>query len=463
MLSYACPVNDTHPDIKIGEPIPKIEPRIDQDVLKATRDIIRVGRWFLGLMLLLGIVSRILSLGLLNTLAIFLGAVIVFVAVVLIQRRRTLNTTSVKPRKKWAEMKQNKWSIPARYTIESSILGTATGFVYLFLMPSYSGLSIGILGTLGLVIGITLFIFSRIAREPGQICCEKCEYPLLGLTLPCMCPECGYSLLTPKYTTDRPHIRSPALTWGGPALALFGLAIALTSFLRPGIFYAPMPRAALLALAPTDEQALKQLLTTPLSPTETTHLIDRLIDNHLNRGEWDFYMEHEQRQWLDAQLAADTISAEQLDRLMSSLHPIKIEAPTTGQIGEPITLTITTEYTRMPGSDFRTRYYFGGFTIGDNPTVHERSEKMRWPMYIRSDRLMSTRRDDDAPEYAFTPTEPGEITIRARIFRVLQDPNINRGFQRRWMAWDDQGQPEILIPFSWSRIDNIETTITITP
>lgn len=113
---------------------------------------------------------------------------------------------------------------------------------------------------------------------------------------------------------------------------------------------------------------------------------------------------------------------------------------------------------RLPsGAGFK--YAFEGFRIGGDPTPHG---QLNTPMY----RSFLANPQNDAyiqkgyiPYYQWTPTEPGDVVIRARIVFVIA-PGLRTSSQIDWSAEGDARFPSAPL---WSRSVELEHTISVAP
>ncbi|MBL4591103.1 MAG: hypothetical protein JKY96_04010, partial [Phycisphaerales bacterium] len=108
-------MNDSHPDIKIGEPIPKVEPRIDPRALDTLRSMTRWSRvCFFGLLILLVVVG-VLRINLFLSLGIYLAAILIWV--IPLVRLKKMTGFDIK----------DKWSLPFLSNIEMQFYSMSIG------------------------------------------------------------------------------------------------------------------------------------------------------------------------------------------------------------------------------------------------------------------------------------------------------------------------------------------------
>jgi hypothetical protein len=302
-----------------------------------------------------------------------------------------------------------------------------------------------------LMSGVILIAMGRFSREPGQLCCIKCDYPLTGLTLPCDCPECGAAVRDLWFVTDRPRARDGRLVLIGMVLTIFSISAIVLQFYRPQALYNAMPREALLRLAPTDRDAFDALMTTTVTPEEQEKLLAAMIANRVG---FDPGASYEQSSWLAAMIEQGHLSTEELDRLFAEFAACSIDAPEQARVGEPTLLTLSAAYARAPTRPY---YSFSGFEI-DGETIRDANAAR---MYSRTFIVNGAQQEyidkGYVPAHIWTPTEPGVHTIRARVVFAM-----GTGFRSNaTMTWSDQNMPEFPATPMWYRVVDLEHTIEV--
>ncbi|MBL4809853.1 MAG: hypothetical protein JKY43_07345 [Phycisphaerales bacterium] len=457
-----------HPDIVIGEAIPEIELRIDYERLAVVRRLNIWWRWCLVFSLALTAVSVILRPGFIIgigmvAVVLVLWIVPLFGRSIRAQRRRMREANRLQK-----STSSNFWNIPFRDLTETQIMILGLMVIFLFLNNVSGGLGsiLSIFGIYAFMGGIGIIAYGYHARQPGQISCVKCSYPLVGLTIDCRCPECGIFILSPLDTSDCPRIRSPWFWRIGLTMSILGGVLTYINYANPAAFYAPVPRAVLLKLAPTDREAFERIVSNPMSQEQTDELIEKLVSSDIHRD--SAYMSYWQRQWLSEQFVAGLLSDDQANRVLELADDIWIKAPATGRVGEPITLGLNTNGDFDAGGGMKPRYYFGGFVIGEDPTPHQRGTNLRSISLITEqikDSIRSLMPESHLarieamkpPVYVFIPEQPGVVTIRVRL--VLAILPVAGPQTIDWENGDQRFQTQPL----WVRTIDLEHTITIEP
>jgi len=308
---------------------------------------------------------------------------------------------------------------------------------------------------MALFAGGALIRMSRVAREPGQICCVDCEYPLVGLTIPCECPECGRMIYDASWTTDRPRVRSGWFVPVGAAMVLFGGLMFYSSFANPGLFYGPMPRSMLMKMASTDREAFERLMLRPLTIEEERSLIDAMVANQTTSSHKSSF---DQGQWITQQIMNGRLSESQLDSIFMETAEIEIDAPSSGRVGEPIELRLKAEYVRMPSFGSTPGYYFRGFTMNDDETLQSGGGWPRFRLYITKNEF---RNEKDVPRFEWVPDAPGTHVIRARIVLALF-PGGGRAANIP-IDWSQEEDAMFATVSIWSTVIDLERTIVVEP
>ncbi len=404
-------LQQVHPDYVVGEPIPEVQPRVDEVVLDATRALTRWRVWFLVVYMVVSIASGFVSMG----SGVRLGMVVVGLVVWCGMYWRF--------RKVMVVREKDQWCIPFRDEFRYNMV-SVVGTMMLAVSMSVGGGISQLVGWVGIVFFLVGLVWvTNVIRgcEPGQMSCKACSYSLVGLTIPCDCPECGVRIYSVAETTDRPRVSLAGFGWIGAGLSVAGVAMVLMMFFQPRVVYGQMPRSALLGLAATDEKAFVEAIALPMTQAERSALIDGLIAEDARNGMWSRYS-YEQRDWLVQCLNDGSMSEAQLGRILEPFTAdgvIRIDAPEKGRVGEPITVRLMAR--RVRGL-FRVRYYFEGFSIGDEPGLYAgRAISGHMFKLTKGGKKIygGTEMRDREPVYVLTPSEPGEVVIRAKVVLVL--------------------------------------------
>ncbi len=445
-------MNDVHPDIVIGEPVPEVKPRVDAELLELMKKSIRWSRVCLVCATVLFVVFAIFQPGWFVRIPV--GGL--FFVVWLMPLRRLGKYWKKVRKEPGLEVSQASmnWSLPIWVNIEYTAYAISFGLVLQGFMSAGDGFTsmFVFIGIMMLIGGLCFSMLSRFAREPGQICCIDCEYPLVGLTIPCECPECGRMIYDASWTTDRPRVRSGWFVPVGVLAALFGGLMVYSSFANPGLVYGPMPRAVLMQLAPMDRDAFDELVTRPMDQSQTNELIERLIAGNEQEDGWD-YSTTDQQQWLGQFAGTGRISKEQYDRIYGRVVDwLRIELVNTPenqtvQVGKEAEVRLaSTRYINLPAGGLIVRYYFRGFEIGDDtdPVGGVPGKKRLGFLNAK----IGDRSYKYVPRAKFVPTHAGPLEIRARVvvvvFTVRKILPIN---------WDDPDNLFETPPDWWTTID----------
>ncbi|MBO6512527.1 MAG: hypothetical protein JJ974_01000 [Phycisphaerales bacterium] len=348
------------------------------------------------------------------------------------------------------------WDIPLRDNIRFYMLIIAMILLSQILLMSGFDFS-GTVMSLSLYIfyaGIVLMVLSVRAREPGQISCDRCSYPLTGLTLPCMCPECGVSILDESYTTDRPRVRWGWLWQVGVVTILLGGSLTYLSFAKPAVLYSVMPRGALSTLFSGDEQAFAQLISEPMTIEEKKALIDSLIEQ--SQDDW---VGSTQRGWLVACYLDGSLQPDQLNAIMEGLPPIELSCPETVKIGQSIEVALKSSLPSLASGSLVPTYFFRGFVVDPELEQHGGSEDPRpWISLIqdRLERFATSSFEIDQPRLSFAVTQAGRVVVRARVVLVLTDLQNIESF-----AWDEEGEGTFEQEPDWIKTIDLERVIEV--
>jgi len=433
-----------HPDIVVGEAIPEIEPRIDAEVLAVVRMFIRSGYVFILTFVAITIGCIFTHPNIFVPIGTMLAGVSIWIALVLRHK------VSLK------KLKRNEWCIPFAEVIKYRVACAGFGISLYLPMMAANGLSwiVWMGGVWLLICGAVLIAISMRAREPGQICCDACSYPLVGLVLPCMCPECGVSILDAQYTTYCPRVDSPGLLKLGVLLAFIGAMVWYSGFARPGMLYSILPSPALKSMALTDDEAFERFTQNPMSAEESGELTDSLIK--WGKSNW---LGSPQRDWLGRLKVAGKLTEDQIETIMEGVPPIRITGPAVMRVGDEAEMSLESTELNTPGSSFAVFYFFRGFTIGQDPVLYSGSEDYRWWKYLHEGlyRYESVAVDpSNRPFYIIKAEQPGEIVVRVRVVVVLTDIKDLLTF-----VWDSHGEGVFENEPLWVQTIDLEHIITV--
>lgn len=451
-------MNDQHPAIVIGEPIPEVEPRVDPERIRMMRLANRWFGWFIVMVLFMAGASSLMRLGFVGRLVLLGVGFVLWMFFVVYQRvfgdlaknRRTQNRFSS------LDDLEGKWAVPLRVHVQyyGLIFGLIVSMQFLMLSEvNWTGLGLN-LGMYTAGIGVVLLVLGFRGREPGQISCRKCWYPLVGLTLPCMCPECGISILDETRTTDRPGVRTPWLKVVGAGMLIIGSAITYGSVAKPLAMYRMMPARTLQNLATSDRRAFENLTANPMTPDQTSGFIDRLVDAY----EADD-LGYQQGVWLWDQMVVGTLTKDQMDRMLAFIPEIEIDAVASARAGESVEISLRSADPDPSNSRFRPYYFFGGFEIEGDEERHAQSSHYKEWKYLYQDLFrseFSKENPKNRPFHTVTLDRDQAINITAHVVVVIGDPRSLVRFD-----WDEEQKPVFNFQPVWYRVIEIEHTIEV--
>jgi hypothetical protein len=445
-------MNDVHPEVVAGEPIPEIEPRVDRELLELMSIANRRGRWFwVGTV---GMALFFVYFHFRMWIAFTSGIILLTLWGYSMRRLR-----SCWRGKRMAGEIGNwlSWSVPIRINIEYMFYTVSVLMIFFVLTSAQEGAS-GLFRNLGLILlfggGASVYL-GRVARQPGQICCRWCEYPLVGLGLPNPCPECGKELLDGYSTTDRPRVRSRWFLWGGLVSAIFGLMVMYASIYRPGFMYGPVPRGVLLRMASTDRSAFDRLMLTPMTVDEEQRLIDAMVANHTTDS---YKSSFAQGQWISQQILGGRLSEAQLESVFHKTTEIVIDAPSSAKVGAPIELRLKADYVRLPSFGVTPGYYFRGFVVDDESAAQGGDSQPHFRLYLTQSEY---RAKSDVPKHTWTPLTAGTHTIHARVVLALF-PGGGKATNVP-IDWSKPADSMFGMTPIWSHVVDLEKTIEVEP
>lgn len=447
-MMYSADKHYSHLDP--SEPIPEIELRYAQDQLRMTRLLVRRMPYVLAMLVLLAVAFIIWEPALWARWT-FVGVLYAIGLFHLIRTKRR-----VVPKKMNRETRQtlDMWSIPVSLMINQQVYWIGILVVFMHLLDANAGSiqAVLMLGFYAFSAGLVLTIASRSFRQPGQISCERCFYPLVGLTLPTSCPECGRAILNLSFATDRPKLRDKRYLVAGIILTAFGVLTIYVQFVKPTWLYAPFPRSMLIPLAARDRDAFDRLVGGSLTAAEEQQLLDAMIANSTTSS---YRSSFDQGQWIEAQIFAGKLSDQQLDALFMPTTEIEIDAPDRARVGQPVELRLRGKYVRLPSFSTTPGYYFRGFVVGDSGTAMGGSNEARFRLYLTDSEY---EREPDVPVATWTATEHGPVRVRARVVLALFP-----GGGRAARVPIDWSSPDSLFSTApvWSHVVDLEHTITV--
>ncbi len=461
-LLHLVHMKHIHPDIVVGEVVPEVEPRVDEQLLALMKKAIRWSRVCLVLAFVLFVAFAVYRPG--WGVRIPVGGLLLVVW--LVPLRRLGKYWNKKKKELGFEVSHGpmNWSLPIWVNIEYTAYAASFGFVLQGFMSAGDRFTsmLVFLGIMMFIGGICFSMLSRFAREPGQVCCVDCEYPLVGLTIPCGCPECGRMIYDASWTTDRPRVRSGWFVPVGVMGVAFGGLMMYSSFANPGLMYGPMPRAVLMQLAPTDRDAFDELVARPMDSMQADELIEGLIAGNEGKNGWDYSTTKQQR-WLGQFVGTGRVSREQYERMYGRVADwVRIGLMDSGDGGpvrvgdEVVVRLIAPRHTNLPDMGANVPYFFRGFVIGDDAEPVGGGTGEGYFGFLDAEAGESAFQY--VPRVSYVATEPGELVIRARLVVALLATN-------KWktqIRWDDpdgffEDEPD------WSMVIDLEHRVEVVP
>lgn len=289
--------------------------------------------------------------------------------------------------------------------------------------------------------------------------CPGCRYPLEGLNFPHPCPECGRRIENASEAVTCRKLNQNRFRTAAILTLIVPFALIIFLSIQPGVVTTRLPRAARLALAPTDAAAFGSVVNT-LSPDERDRLIARILDARTPDNLWDM---HDQLDWLAAEHARSRLNADQMERFTAQPLDIEIVADPIRRVGMPIRFHLQgNPPIHISGSTSRYHhrqvyfvYFTQGFQIEDRWFSDDPTRLYPTAALQKSDRFSSN--DRLTPSAVHTPDQPGPLTVRAGIIAITTtDPNPT-------ITWHDDGSYTITPPPLTTHERTAETTLTITP
>ncbi|MFG0245051.1 MAG: hypothetical protein ACF8MF_03250 [Phycisphaerales bacterium JB052] len=452
------PASKHYSHLDPSEPIPEIPLRYDEYKLRLTQGFLRIAPPLfltsLALYFLLMILNPVIWVRFVVLVLFLTGAVVVAWRMNILKMSREM-------RRRHRNAKSNElWGIPIGLMIKGQAYYLATMALLIQFVSVGEGLGGALLylGIYAFGAGIFMMIASHTFREPGQICCERCNYPLVGLTLPTACPECGRALLNLSFATDRPKLRDKRFLLLGIGLFSLGFFTLYVQFVQPAWAYAPLPRSVLLKLAPNDIDSFNALTARTLTPEDEDRLESSLIDAIVNDNTAGFWP-HEQGAWLSARVFSNQLSKDQIGQLMGVLGEPYIDAPDAVKAGERVSLMLRAPDVLLRSSDLYPFYFFGGYLISGDEEPHMQSSKGRSWYALKNGSVTTDATGRESPLFRFTPESPGEVRVRVRLVIALFPGFIQ--MSQSGFAWGEDGEHSFVTQPVWSRVIDLEHTVDV--
>ncbi|MFG0314912.1 MAG: hypothetical protein ACF8LL_12120, partial [Phycisphaerales bacterium] len=451
------PASKHYKHLDPSEPIPEIELRMNEYKLRTASCLVRQGPYLVAFVFVVMMALLMTGAPLLLRTYVFFLMILAIGAMVL---GRVYWKTTKEQRRSWHDA-GDPWGIPVKLMIKSQLYTLAI-LVVMMQFTSSSGGVMNVMFYLGFYAlggGIAVAISSRILREPGQISCTRCSYPLVGLRLPCDCPECGSTLRDLSDATDRPRVRDNRYLFLGFVAAVLGVFCIYVRMSSPAWAYGPIPNTLLIRLAPNDTDTFNALIAKALSAEEEEQLEESLI-SAIERGNVHGFWMHAQGAWLEARAFNGQLTESQFGRLMSAMGEPYIDAPDSVRAGERFSMLLRAPDVRFPAYSLYPRYYFSGYQLTSSGEPFLRSDSPRNWRSIRNGEVSELPASQESPLCRFTPEQPGVLTIRARLVLVLYPSTAE--LNASGFAWGNDDSFSFVNPPLWSRVIDLEHTIEVT-
>lgn len=450
------PASTHYPDLDPSDPIPRIEPRCDVRRVFYCKRLVRWTPWILASAAAVWGLLVILLAPLWSRTVV---ALCFFLVIGLLEWRTHVRCRA--EREQWAGRSKSRmlWGIPYRLAFRTGLCVVSIWLlVLLWLVGSDVTIVFILLSGAAIGGGSSIAVTSFFLREPGQISCERCSYPLVGLTLPCSCPECGHALRDLSSTTDRPRVPGRHLLLLGIVLAGLG-AVAMGAQIRsPGFVYRVLPTPALISIAHSDIGAFEALVNGEMSPEQEQALEEAMIAALVSgdtRGGWSYA----QGDWLTGRVLGGRVSEDQIGAIVGTLGEAFIDGPGRVVVGERVSLMLRAPEVRMPVWDLSPSYYFSGYDLSiDEPRHLGSGSPRRWRSMVEGE-VSSEPDGTGSPWFRFTPASAGTITVRARMVLVIYPGQ--REIDGAGFVWNEGGSFGFENPPLWSGVVDLEHTIEV--
>jgi hypothetical protein len=451
------PASEHYQHLDLGEPIPEIELRYDE----FKRHLMRHLRWWMLFGVFLVVVLYVLLSMYQSPFSV--GVLVMLFALGIMSAPQVIAGIQLRKRKLGRVQYQNKldpWGVPIRQQIHYQFYFFGMMFA-LMQIPyiaggiSSSGLLIGAAMTLG---GLWLAIATPFMRQPGQISCQHCSYPLVGLTLPCSCPECGAQLASLQDATDRPRVRDPRYLIAGVLLTLVGMLSFYVMFKHCSLAYAMLPRTVLIDRAPNSIDAFTALTSKSLTPQEYDQLEEHLIDAMVS-GETAGFWSHVQGSWLAGRVFNSQLSESQIEQVLGVLGDPFIDAPSRARVGEVVPLSIAAPDVRMQAAELYPYYFFSGYQISGRTDHQMRSTQGHAWRPLQSRETTKDPEGRESPLFILIPEEPGMLRVKGRVVIALL-PSRSQMSQVGF-AWGEDNAFSFEQQPMWYRVVDLEHTIEV--
>ena len=278
-----------------------------------------------------------------------------------------------------------------------------------------------------IMLAVLLWNKSGVNYAPEGLC-SSCGHPIPPDFSKGTCNECGTSIdINPKsrinITQGKKLLFVITLVWV-PLLLIQGLGI-MNSKGSGALALGILPNLTLIRMTtsrPLNTSLWTELSTRTLTPEERSLLFDLAIEQ---RQELFYFGKHnELGAWLQAEIDAGNVSAEEFRRIWVDSWIPELVVPAQATAGDPFTVILQGKRREdfQPNS-IGTVILFDGFTIDDGPVVGRETNTL-WALDADSDKKGAFRHFKSP----LSIDKPGTYTLRAsywlmdRPFGKLDDP-----------------------------------------
>lgn len=362
--------------------------------------------------------------------------------------------------------------------------GLALALVYLVVVPVLlrgpaASMLAGVAGNLpmsAMFLGFA-FLGAAASREGKEPRCAACGYDLTGAPDPAQadsdkCPECGaFFRLSGRTVTGRRTINKPFIGLG-VALVIASFSFAFFALRNPTIgsnwHVSLLPTGSLIkevTAAPRGftRDEWMELSKRPLTPRQEARLARGLIDLRARRG----FVGMEAEPWLEKFAASGAMPAHLLERYYAEWLEIRLVVPGSVRVGEWVHAGIAAQHRGNIGNapaGMRAWVLVGGFTFGDDPTLHERRHQALSGITLQPTSAMFRRGlpppnevTGHSPLARFVPDRAGDLRVRATIWIAISplapDP----------VLWSLKGEPLLSQEVAWLRRLDLDATVRVDP
>jgi hypothetical protein len=332
------------------------------------------------------------------------------------------------------------------YWMAGSFVATWLVAGVIFALFTGSSLMAGALSFVHMIpfmLGLLLLMSNWKRREGAVSFCAACGYqraPGLQRVELTQCPECGENWNQIGGVKHGVVKRRAGRTAAGVALAAIGLAL-IASPVYLGSWQAKiLPTGSLIHEISRPNSGFvmnewAELNRRALSGVQIVTLAEGLLAKRLSKS----YCDRDDDNWLVAQIAADALPRELVERYYTEALDVCIIGPTQAKVGETITLAIGTHYRAGGGRNPAPVALISGFFVNDDPEPKGRQAAGIDGIMLGQRRLHYGGEDagpGNGPALSIVPDEPGTISVRLELW-IAHAPmgTVNQ------ITWQEDGTP----------------------